>query len=468
MSAKGSVEQFGYKQELKRSLTFTDILIYGLIFMVPIAPFGVYGEVMQGSNGMPALAYLIGMFGMIFTALSYARMSEQFPLAGSVYSYVGRGLNKHVGFVAGWLMLLDYLLVPTLMYVVSAAALSSIIPGVPAWIWIIVFVVINTVINYFGIEMTARTNKIFIVFEAIVLILFLVIGITAIANGTNGASFSIDPLFNSDNFSFSLVLGATSIAVLSFLGFDAISTLSEESKGGPKTIGRGMVFSLLIVGVLFIVQTWVAALIVPDFESFSDLDSAFYDTAAIAGGPWLGVTTAVATVLAWGIADALVAQAAISRLLFSMGRDRVLPHFLARVHPKYKTPYASTFLVAAISIILGFVFLGEIGPLTSLVNFGALTAFLLLHISVVNHFILRSHNRDLWNFLVLPVIGFTILVFVWINFDTSTMIMGFSWLIVGILVVLFNASRGRSVKLEKKVNRGEYVRMSWSILILAV
>jgi len=452
MSNKGSVEQFGYKQELKRSLTFTDILIYGLIFMVPIAPFGVYGEVMQGSNGMPALAYLIGMFGMIFTALSYARMSEQFPLAGSVYSYVGRGLNKHVGFVAGWLMLLDYLLVPTLMYVVSAAALSSIIPGVPAWIWIIVFVVINTVINYFGIEMTARTNKIFIVFEAIVLILFLVIGITAIANGTNGASFSIDPLFNSDNFSFSLVLGATSIAVLSFLGFDAISTLSEESKGGPKTIGRGMVFSLLIVGVLFIVQTWVAALIVPDFESFSDLDSAFYDTAAIAGGPWLGVTTAVATVLAWGIADALVAQAAISRLLFSMGRDRVLPHFLARVHPKYKTPYASTFLVAAISIILGFVFLGEIGPLTSLVNFGALTAFLLLHISVVNHFILRSHNRDLWNFLVLPVIGFTILVFVWINFDTSTMIMGFSWLIVGILVVLFNASRGRSVQLEKKVN----------------
>lgn len=450
MAGKESLEKFGYKQELKRSLTFTDILIYGLIFMVPIAPFGVYGEVMQGSNGMPALAYLIGMFGMIFTALSYARMSEQFPLAGSVYSYVGRGLNKYIGFLAGWLMLLDYLLVPTLMYVVSAAALSSIIPGVPAWIWIIVFVIINTTINYFGIEMTARTNKIFIVFESAVLLLFLVIGITAIANGTNGASFSLDPLFNPDNFSFSLVLGATSIAVLSFLGFDAISTLSEESKGGPKTIGRGMVFSLLIVGVLFIVQTWVAALIVPDFQGFEDLDSAFYETAAVAGGPWLGVTTAIATVLAWGIADALVAQAAISRLLFSMGRDRVLPHFLARVHHKYKTPYASTFLVAGISIVLGFVFLGEIGPLTSLVNFGALTAFLLLHISVVNHFIVKSHSRDLWNFLILPAIGFIILLFVWINFDTATMIMGFSWLIIGIAITIFNGVRGKTVSLEPK------------------
>ncbi|WP_436326192.1 APC family permease [Brevibacterium sp. FAM 27836] len=446
MAYNGSVEQFGYKQELKRSLTFTDILIYGLIFMVPIAPFGVYGEVMQGSKGMPALAYLIGMFGMIFTALSYARMSEQFPLAGSVYSYVGRGLKKSLGFIAGWLMLLDYLLVPTLMYVVSAAALTSIVPGVPAWVWIVVFVIINTVINYFGIEMTARINKIFIVFELLVLAIFLIIGIKAIAEGTNGATFSLDPLFNADNFSFGLVLGATSIAVLSFLGFDAISTLSEESKGGPKAIGRGMVFSLLIVGVLFIAQTWVAALIVPDYEGFSDLDGAFYATAEVAGGPWLGILTAVATVLAWGIADALVAQAAISRLLYSMGRDRVLPHIFARVHPKYRTPYASTFFVAGISIVLGFIFIGEIGPLSSLVNFGALTAFLLLHISVINHFVVRSRSRDLWNFLVLPAIGFIILLFVWVNFDGTTMIMGFSWLAVGVVIAIVNAKRGKTIE----------------------
>src|SRR5699024_10204104 len=349
------IEQFGYKQELKRGLTFSDILIYGLIFMVPIAPFGVYGEVMVGAQGMVALAYLIGMVGMIFTALSYARMSEEFPLAGSVYAYVGHGMNQHLGFIAGWLILLDYLLVPTLLYVVSAAALGGILPGVPLWVWILIFVLINTIINYLGIEMTAKTNKIFLIFELIVLVVFLAIGIYAVSTGVNGATFSFDPIFNPDNFSLNLVLGAVSIAVLSFLGFDAVSTLSEESKGGPKAIGRGMIYSLLLVGVLFIIQTWVAALIVRDFESFADIDTAFYETAEIAGGKWLGVLTAIATALAWGIADALVAQAAISRVLYSMARDKKLPKFLAKVHPKYKTPYTSTLLVGGISIVLGYV-----------------------------------------------------------------------------------------------------------------
>src|SRR5699024_4053044 len=157
--SKKSVEQFGYKQELKRGLSFADIIIYGLIIMVPIAPFGGYGEVMVGAQGMVALAYLIGMVGMIFTAVSYARLSEEFSLAASVYAYVGHGMNQHLGFIAGWLILLDYLLVPTLLYVVSTAALGGILPGVPLWVWILIFVLINTIINYLGIEMTAKTNK---------------------------------------------------------------------------------------------------------------------------------------------------------------------------------------------------------------------------------------------------------------------------------------------------------------------
>src|SRR5699024_2072214 len=298
--------------------------------------------------------------------------------------------------------------------------------------------------------------------------------------------FSFDPLYNPDRFSMSLVLGAVSIAVLSFLGFDAISTLSEESKGGPKAIGRGMVYSLLIVGVLFIVQTWVAALIFPDFNSFADIDTAFYETAEIAGGKWLGILTAIATALAWGIADALVAQAAISRVLYSMARDRKLPRFLSKVHPKYQTPYASTLLVAGISVILGFVFIGGIDVLASLVNFGALSAFLLLNISVFYHFMVKKKSKDFFRYLIfplfvvlcfvfvscidvlasvvnfvalsaflllnisvfyhfmvkkiskdffryliLPLIGFIIVGFVWVNFNASTQILGFSWLSVG-------------------------------------
>src|SRR5699024_5779138 len=156
-----SLSQFGYKQELQRSLSFKDLLIYGLIFMVPIAPFGIYGEVMLESQGMVALAYLIRMVGMIFTALSYARMSEAFPMAGSVYSYAGRGINPYVGFIAGWAILMDYILVPALLYVVSAKALTGMWPAVPGWFWLILFIAINTVINYFGIKFTARTNIIF-------------------------------------------------------------------------------------------------------------------------------------------------------------------------------------------------------------------------------------------------------------------------------------------------------------------
>ncbi|TQS76643.1 APC family permease [Ornithinibacillus gellani] len=433
----GSLSQFGYKQELQRSLSFKDLLIYGLIFMVPIAPFGIYGEVMLESQGMVALAYLIGMVGMIFTALSYARMSEAFPMAGSVYSYAGRGINPYVGFIAGWAILMDYILVPALLYVVSATALTGMWPAVPGWFWLILFIAINTVINYFGIKFTARTNIIFLIFELAVLIIFLVVGVTAIVNGVNGATFSFDPLYNPDTFSMKVVMGAVSIAVLSFLGFDAISTLSEESSGGPKAIGRATIWSLLIVGVLFMVQTWVAALIYPDFNSFDDIGTAFYETATIAGGKWLGVLTAIATALAWGIADALVAQVAISRVLFSMGRDRKLPRFLAKVHSKYKTPYASILVVAVISLLVGLIFMGNIGILTSFINFGALTAFLFLHVSVFTYYIVKQKSKNYFSHLVLPLIGFIIIAYVWINLATEAKTLGLIWLSIGIIIAIY-------------------------------
>ena len=153
------VEQFGYKQELQRSLSFSDLLIYGLIFMVPIAPFGIFGSVYQGSGGMVALTYVIGMVAMMFTANSYAQMSRAFPMAGSVYTYAGRGLRPWVGFLSGWAILLDYVLVPALLYLVASVAMNSIVGSIPVWIWLAAFVVLNTVVNYMGIEMTALVNK---------------------------------------------------------------------------------------------------------------------------------------------------------------------------------------------------------------------------------------------------------------------------------------------------------------------
>src|SRR4051812_35932997 len=194
-----ALRQFGYQQELSRSLSFSDLLIYGLIFMVPIAPFGIFGSVFQGSGGMVALAYAIGMVAMMFTALSYAQMVRAFPMAGSVYSYAGRGIAPPVGFLAGWVILLDYVLVPGLLYLVAAVAMHSLVPGIPVWLWLVVFVVLNTLVNYLGIQMTARVNKLMLVAELIVLAIFIVVGIVALASG-KGSGFSLRPLYDSGTF----------------------------------------------------------------------------------------------------------------------------------------------------------------------------------------------------------------------------------------------------------------------------
>jgi amino acid transporter len=451
-----NVEQFGYQQELKRSLSFWDLLIYGLIFMVPIAPFGIFGGVFNASGGMVALAYAVGAVGMVFTAISYAQMSRAFPLAGSVYSYAGRGIAQPVGFIAGWQILLDYILVPALLYIVSGLAMHSLLPDIPVWVWVVGFILMNTVINYFGIKLTALANRVMLVGELIVLAIFLVIGFAALADGKATGDF-ISPLFDSGTFSVGLIFSAVSLAALSFLGFDAISTLSEENREGAGQVARATIASLLVVAVLFVVQTWVAALLVPDRNALltqGDPDgSAFYAVAEYAGGHWLAVLTAVATAVAWGFADALVAQAATSRVLFSMARDRQLPGFLAKVHPTHRVPEYATFVVAAISLAVGvgLTLRDDYGLnlLTTLVNFGALTAFLLLHVAVIVHYLIRRRSRDYLRHLVVPVCGLVILGYVVIKAKVAAQVVGLSWLAVGLVIMVVLMMSGRTPALPE-------------------
>jgi amino acid transporter len=443
-----SVEQFGYRQELSRSLSFTDLLIYGLIFMVPIAPFGIFGSVYNGSGGMVALAYLVGMVAMMFTALSYSQMVKAFPMAGSVYSYAGRGIAPPVGFLAGWVILLDYVLVPGLLYLVASVAMNSLVP-LPVWLWLIIFVVLNTVVNYLGIKMTARVNRVMLIAELIVLAVFLVVGLVALAAGKGHGSF-VSPLYNSATFSWSVVFGAVSIAVLSFLGFDGISMLAEESREEARQIGRAMVGALLLAGTLFVVQTWVASLLVPDpvalISNGDPEGTAFYDAARAAGGGWLAGLTALATAIAWGFANSLVAQAATSRLLYAMARDGQMPRFLARINDKHKVPANATLLVAGLSLVLGLYMAGRddgITVLSTLVNFGAMTAFLALHVAVIVHYVVRRGSRDWLRHLVVPVIGFLILLYVVINAKVAAQILGFAWLGVGVIVLIVFYLTGR-------------------------
>jgi len=427
-----SLQEFGYRQELSRSLTTRDLIIYGMIFMVPIAPYSVFGFVWNDSKGMVPLAYLVGLIGMFFTAMSYAAMSRAFPLAGSVYTYAQRGLHEIAGFFSGWLILLDYILVPSLLYLFSAVALRPIFPAVPAWIWLTAFVSFNAVANLLGLGLTVRINRYMLVVELATLALFLVLGLTTLYGGAGAGKLTLTPIYDARVFSLSTVAGATSIAVLSFLGFDGISTLSEENRGKPEAVGRATVLSLLLVGALFMVQTWVAADLAAGMR-FSSPETAFYEVAERAGGAWLRLVTIIAVVLASAIANAMAAQAAVSRILFAMARDGKLPAILAKVHPRYKTPYVSTLAVAVVSLLVGLFFAERVDDLTSVVNFGALTGFVLLHLSVIRHYLMRQGSGDWLRHGVFPLAGLLIIVFVLYEMDRAAKILGACWIAIGVL-----------------------------------
>ncbi|HWY15007.1 MAG TPA: APC family permease [Rhizomicrobium sp.] len=434
-----SLETFGYKQELKRSLSLSDLLVYGLVFIVPGAPIAVFGIVFNASHGMVPLVYLVGLVAMLFTALSYMAMSRAFPVAGSVYSYAARSLGPTAGFIAGWAMLLDYLLLPALSYVVCAIAFYAMLPQVPKPVWVVLLLSFSTVVNYFGIEITARTNFVMLALQLLILAVILIAGIGALAHHASGAHFSVTPFYNPVELTPGLVFGALSLAVLSFLGFDAISTLSEESRGGPATIARATILSLCISALLFVAQTYIASLFVLGRTSFAPGDAtnaAFYNIAVTIGGGWLKFLVAGPMILFGGIAGALTAQAATARLLFGMARDGRLPKVLARIDPARKVPERAIFLVAAITLVLGLFMVEKLELLTSMVSFGALVGFLLLHASVIAHFAWHQRSRDWLRHLLAPGIGILITGYVLWNAETNAKIAGGLWLLAGSLALV--------------------------------
>ena len=431
------IEEFGYKQELKRSLTLTDLVVYGMIFMIPIAPFGVYGYVNAEAPGMVPLAYIIGMVAMLFTALSYGSMAKAFPIAGSVYSYAQRGLNQHVGFIAGWLMLLDYLLIPPLLYVYAAMALNHLYPDIPKVGFILAFLVSATFVNLRGITFTARMNIVFLLAQLVVLGIFLFYAWTALHNGGGNGELTLAPLYNPQTFNFALLMQAVSIAVLSFLGFDAISTLAEEIKGDPgRSVGKAALITLVVMGTIFVVQTWIATDLAAGL-GFKSADTAFYEIAELAAGSWLATLTAVTTALSWGIAVAVTSQSAVSRLLFGMARDGKLPKILARVHPKHNTPYMSIYLVAVLSLLICYLFINSVDTLTSLVNFGALSGFMLLHLTVINYYWRRQKSGQVVRHLICPVIGFIIVAAIMVNMGVDAQKLGLIWIALGLVYLFF-------------------------------
>jgi len=434
-----SVEPFGYTQQLKRSLRPIDLLIYGLVFIGPIGPWFSFGFVFNASRGMVPLVYLVGMVAMMFTALSYMTMSAAFPVAGSVYAYAGRGIGKSVGFLAGWAILLDYLLSPALIYVVCAVAVQAVLPSLPKPVLVLVFLLFNTMINLSGIDGTARLSMIMLSLQLALLTCFMVLSLVALSHGVNGAHITITPLYDAHKLSPSLIFGGLTLAMVSFLGFDAISTLAEEAKGGAEAVGRATLLALILAATLFIAQTYMASLFVLDQSAFADGDessTAFLTISRMVGGDAFRFVVSIVGILLAGLASAAACQAATARLVFSMARDRMLPRALSHVSARRQAPDRATVLVAAVTIVTAVSMVNHLELLTSMVSFGALVGFLALHLSVIVHFVVRERSKRWIRHLVVPAIGFLLVGYALLNTQANAKIAGFSWLFVGGLVML--------------------------------
>lgn len=443
--ANASLEQFGYKQELRRGMGLWDVVLYGVLFMVIIAPHSIWGLVQQQGLGMSTLVYLVGFVAIGFTALSYVRMSKRFPIAGSVYSYVQRGLNPHAGFMSGWLILLDYCITPALLYTMVANWGTMLVPNSPWWLWIVVFVAFNTFVNIRGVSLTRGIDFVIFAVEIIAVIAFVALGCNFILGGGGAGEFNMDPIWQPEKVTFNFLAAGISIAALNFLGFDGISTLAEETEHPEKNIGRGILIALAIIIVCFSVQTYMASLIQPDWASWDEAhaNNAFFYGCQLIGGDIFMRIMLVINIVAVGIANIMNAQLAASRLLYSMGRDKVIPSIFGKVHPKYKTPWVGSLFIGAVALVLVAV-LG-MADLATLVNFGALASFIMLNFSVFWFFFVKEGKRktfgDWVKYLICPWIGILILAYVFIGFQPTTIIMGVTWAIIG-LIILVVKSKG--------------------------
>jgi amino acid transporter len=449
MTARNSpaLEQFGYRQELKRSLGLAALVVYGLVFISPTSPISIFGVVFNLSHGMVPLVYIVGFVAMGFTALSYVTMSRAFPIAGSVYAYAARAIGPRIGFLAGWGMLLDYVLMPALVYVLCAIAVQAIFPGVPRALTIVVILGFNTTINLLGIEATARLNAFWLAVSLTFIVLFMLLALTALAHGVAGAHLSWAPLLQPAAISSGAIFAALSVATFNFLGFDGVATLVEEARGGAAAVGRATLLALCLATIIFVVVTYLASLFVLDRAAFAPgqaTDAAIYGIAAQIGGPWFKLI-ASSKVLFAGTAAAAASQVATARLLFSMARDGRIPRLLARVHPRRRIPDRAILLVGAVNLAVGLLLANELELLASLVNFGALFGFLMLHVAVIVHYALRHKSRDWMRHLLMPLIGSAVIASVLINMATPAKIAGITWLIVGAGMLLVGPQRRAAI-----------------------
>lgn len=431
------------KPSLKRILTRRDLILYGLVLLGPTAPYPVYGIVQQTSHGHAVLAYLVAMVAMLFTALSYGKMSGAFPSAGSTYTYAQKALNAHIGFLAGWAMLLDYFLIPLLSVVYAALTANRTIPQVPYAAWALIFSLAITVVNVRGLRVTARAGNVMMGLMCVCAALFVALAAryVVVHHGVAGL-FQFPVIYNAGEFGLHPLLLGAAIASLSYIGFDAISTLAEDTISPERDISIATVQVCLIQTALCVLTVYMAALVWPDFRSYSDPETVILDIGRTAGGAWMmGFITFI--LLVAGLASALAGQAGASRLLLGMGRDGVISRrIFAHVDARYSTPVRGIYVMGVISLAGSLLLRFQI--VVELLNFGAFAGFILVNLSVIRHFYLRLGQRHGWaifSSLVFPLTGVLVCGYIWLNLSSKAQLAGFGWLGCG-LIYLAIITRG--------------------------
>ena len=436
--ATADLEKLGYAQTLNRVLPLSSLIFYGLAYLCPLTIFSTYGVVANMTHGMLSLTYFVATIAMVLTALSYSEMVKAYPVAGSVYTYVQRSINPHLGFLAGWAILMDYLLLPMINYLLASIFLAPVFPNIPGWVWFVGYILVVTIVNYFGIQLTAWVNNGLIILQAIFLLAFVLFVIKWLATGNGAATFfDMNAFVNNQELSsmgFGTILTGASILALSFLGFDAVTTVSEEAIDPEKNIGKAIIITCLGAGIVFILVAYLCQLAWPNgWNEFESVDSGAYELISKVAGSVMAYLFTAAYCIGC-LASAMASQSSAARILFSMGRDGSLPKkFFAYVHPKHKTPTYNIFLIGIISLI------GLKLSLTaacSLINFGALAGFALVNISVIAHYFIKKKQRSAWGiikYLILPLGGAFVCLSIWVSLDVHSKILGFSWLLVGII-----------------------------------
>ncbi|OCB12004.1 hypothetical protein A5717_18390 [Mycolicibacterium porcinum] len=455
-------DQRGHDVTLKRVLTLRYLVVFGLAYLAPTVVFNYYGIITSLTGGMMALAYVITTVVMCFTAYSYANMVKAFPVAGSAYTYVQKAVSPWLGFFTGWVMLVDYLLLPMVCYLLVGIYLNEFVPAVPVAVWVIAAAALGAWTNIVGVKVTGRINTVIIAAQVLFSVgLIGLIGFYVVRGGGSGTVFSATALLNPQTFDSGNVLLAASILAVSFLGFDAVSTMAEETVEPAKTVPRAIMIVPIAAGIGFAIISYFTQIAWP--QAYSDIanpDAGIFELLTRVGGNALSTVFLVTDNLA-SLICAMAGLAAASRILYGMGRDGALPRrFFGTLNPRFRTPVNNIVLTSLIALS-AVLYADNLTGAASLMSFGALTGFVLVNYSVINHYFIRNRRRhgvDLLRFLILPGVGVVVSLLLWLNVDASAKLLGLSWLGLGIVYIAFTTKGFRNppvtLRLEDATGEG--------------